>query len=120
MSLCTGRKFSTSKRMAIADSRSDKRGLLLSDAAPLKPMSLHSARIIERCDLCGAEFQYGPVAYFGTYVPEYEVMACNRCYAANWKGWAPDLEERVTRNLKAKGLRIPERNSQGLLPRDGF
>ena len=81
---------------------------------------MHSAKIIERCDRCGERFQYGPVAYFGTYLPTDQVMACNRCYAANQDGWPPRLEERVTRNLKAKGLRIPERNSQGLLPRDGF
>ena len=81
---------------------------------------MHSAAIIERCDLCGADFQYGPIAYFGTYVPTYRVMACYRCYAANWDGWAPDLEELVTRNLTAKGLRIAERNTKGLLPRDGL
>jgi hypothetical protein len=82
---------------------------------------VHStAKIIERCDLCREDFQYGPVAYFGTYVPAYQVIACNRCYGANWDGWAPNLEERVTRSLKAKGLRIPERNPKGLLPRDGF
>ena len=82
---------------------------------------MHStAKIIERCDLCGERFQYGPVAYFGTYVPAYQVMACHRCYAANWDGWALKLDETVTRNLKAKGLRIPERNTKGLLPRDGF
>ena len=81
---------------------------------------LTTAKIIERCDLCREEFQYGPVAYFGTYVPAYHVMVCNRCFGANWDGWAPGLEETVTRTLKAKGLRIPERNRRGLLPRDGF
>ena len=81
---------------------------------------MHSATVIERCDLCGAEFHYGPVAYFGTYVPTYQVMACNKCYAANGDGWAPNLEQTVTRNLKAKGLRIPERNTKGLLPREEF
>jgi hypothetical protein len=86
----------------------------------LRPTPMHSAKIIERCDLCGERFQYGPVAYFGTYVPAYQVMVCHRCYAANWDGWALKLDETVTRNLKAKGLRIPERNTKGLLPRDGF
>jgi hypothetical protein len=81
---------------------------------------VHSAKIIERCDLCGARFQYGPLAYFGTYVLTYQVMACNKCYAANWDGWAQSLEETVTRSLRAKGLRIPERNTKGLLPRDGY
>jgi len=76
--------------------------------------------IIERCDLCGEEFQYGPIAYFGTYVPTYQVMTCNKCYAANFDGWAPKLEEKVTRNLKAKGFKIPERNTNGLLPRENY
>jgi hypothetical protein len=79
---------------------------------------VHSAKIIERGDLCGEGLQYGPAAYFGTYVPDYQVMACDKCYADNWEGWAPNLEEAVTRTLKAKGLRIPERNRKGLLPRD--
>src|SRR4029077_20110647 len=74
---------------------------------------MHSAKIIERCDLCGERFQYGPVAYFGTYVPAYQVMVCHRCYAANWDGWALKLDQTVTRNLKAKGIRIPERDTKG-------
>ena len=81
---------------------------------------MDSATVIEHCDLCGEEFQHSPAAGRGTYVPSYQVMACDRCYAANRNGWAPHLEETVTRNLKAKGLRIPDRNSRGLLPRDGF
>ena len=75
---------------------------------------------MERCDLCGEGFEYGPAAGFGTYVPSYQVMACDRCYAANRDGWAPHLEETVTRNLKAKRLGIPARNAKGLLPRDGY
>jgi hypothetical protein len=47
-------------------------------------------------------------------------MTCNKCYAANFDGWAPKLEEKVTRNLKAKGLNIPERNTNGLLPRESY
>ena len=81
---------------------------------------MEPAKIIEHCDLCGQGFQYGRTGGLGTYVPAYQVMACNSCYAANWDGWALRLEESVTRSLKAKGLRIPERNTKGLLPRDGF
>ncbi len=81
---------------------------------------MHSAKIIERCDLCGQGFQYGPVAYCGTYVFAYQVVVCNKCYAASSDGWASTLEEMVTRNLNANGLKIPERNMKGLLPRDGY
>jgi len=79
-----------------------------------------TAKLIEHCDLCGQRFQYGPNGGLGTYVPAYQVMACNSCYAANRDGWALHLEEAVTRSLKAKGLRTPERNTKGLLPRDGL
>ncbi len=81
---------------------------------------MRAAHALERCDLCGREFPYGPITSLGTYLPTYQVMTCNSCYVANRAGWSPELEERVTRNLKAKGLKLPERNTQGLLPRDEY
>ncbi len=81
---------------------------------------MSAAHALERCDLCGRQFQYGPVRSFGTYLPAYQLMTCDSCYAANSEGWSPSLEDTVTRNLKAKGLAIPARNGRGLLPRDGY
>jgi len=40
------------------------------------------------------------------------------CWEANWDGWAPHLEAKVTARLKAKGLPLPARNAKGWLPRD--
>ena len=42
--------------------------------------------------------------YVSSYVPAYQVMACNNCYAANCDDWALHLEEAVTRSLKASRL----------------
>ena len=99
---------------------SDKRDLLLSDSSSLRPPYLCTQqRSLSAATSAERNFTT-PVAYFGTYVPTYQVMACNKCYAANGDGWAPNLEQTVTRNLKAKGLRIPERNTKGLLPREEF
>ena len=67
-----------------------------------------------------AESDFSTVRSHTSVFPAYQVMVCHRCYAANWDGWALKLDETVTRNLKAKGIRIPERNTKGLLPRDGF
>jgi hypothetical protein len=81
----------------------------------------HAAAQIHSGDLCGQEFQYGPREQLnGTYLAVYQIMVCSCCYAANEHGWAPRLEEAVTRNLKSTGLIIPARNENGLLPRDGY
>jgi len=80
---------------------------------------MSSSKTIEHCDLCGREFRYSPKSSDGTYIPAYQIMVCSICYATNWEGWAPQFEEKVTRNLKAKGLKIPARNAEGLFPRDG-
>jgi hypothetical protein len=77
---------------------------------------------LEHCDIGGQLFRYGPLALVvgGTYLPVYELMVCSSCHTANEHGWAPQLEEVVTRNLKSQGLEIPVRNASGLLPRDGY
>jgi hypothetical protein len=77
---------------------------------------------LERCDICGQSFRYGPVAIFvgGTYLPVYQLWVCNTCYTANEHGWDPQLEPIVTRNLKSQRREIPTRGENGLLPRDGY
>jgi hypothetical protein len=70
------------------------------------------------CDVCGANFQFGPHLYDGTYIQTYQITVCFGCFGANWDGWAPHYEEAVTRTLKAQGVPIPARNKKGLLPRE--
>jgi len=77
---------------------------------------------LERCDICGQSFRYGPIALVqgGTFLPVYQLMVCSSCYTANEHGWTPQLEEVVIRNLKSQRPQIPMRNTNGLLPRDGY
>lgn len=73
---------------------------------------------MQRCDLCGSEYQFGPHTYDGKYIERYQLGVCRPCYEGNWDGWAPDYEEKILNHLKNKGLPVPERNSKGWLPRD--
>ena len=77
------------------------------------------SKLMRACDVCGQEFQFGPNAYDGKYIPKYLITVCSGCYAANWDGWAPHFEPAVTRKLKEQGLVLPARNAKGWLPRDG-
>ncbi len=71
------------------------------------------------CPLCGNEFQHGPHRYEGHRLTLYEgIFCCNYCWEGNWDGWGPDHEEFLIKLLEEKGLPIPERNEEGLLPRN--
>jgi len=78
-----------------------------------------------RCFFCGEQFEnYGPVysgEYTGTrgmYIGKYMIEACDVCYASNSDGWARRHEARLIAHLTEIGLPIPNRNAEGLLPRD--
>ena len=45
-------------------------------------------------------------------------MVCDSCYRGNWDGWAPQLESSITSKLNEQRLPLPERNANGLLPRE--
>ena len=71
------------------------------------------------CELCGSTFQFGPGRYDGKHIAAYNLTVCQGSYVGNWDGWAPHYESKILDHLKAKGLPVPKRNSQDLLPRDG-
>ena len=75
-------------------------------------------KILIRCDVCDKRFEFGPDRFEGRPNDKYSIMVCDGCYSANWDGWASQYEERITRYLKAKGLQMPNRNDNGLLPRE--
>ena len=81
-------------------------------------MPTSPGQITELCFSCGQTFAFGQNAYHGRVVPKYQIMVCRQCYDANWGGWAPFVERKLLVHLKAKGLEVPARNAQGLLPRD--
>ncbi len=56
--------------------------------------------------------------YEGKKISRYHLSVCKLCYDGNWDGWTPHYEGKILSHLEAKGLPIPERNENGLLPRD--
>jgi len=75
-------------------------------------------KIMFSCQLCGTSYQMGRNKYDGKYIPRYKLGVCKACYEGNWDGWAPHYEEKILANLKTNNLPIPNRNENGLLPRD--
>ncbi len=71
-----------------------------------------------KCDLCGGSYQMGRHIYDGKQIRRYQMSVCKLCYLGNSDGWAPHYEPRIISHLKEKKLPIPERNDEGLLPRD--
>ncbi len=70
------------------------------------------------CDLCGSQYQMGRHIYDGKQIPLYKLGVCNTCYQGSWDGWSPQDEPKILEHLKEKGLPVPKRNNNGLLPRD--
>ncbi|MGF6995516.1 hypothetical protein P3T25_003884 [Paraburkholderia sp. GAS32] len=73
--------------------------------------------LMRRCDTCGGSFQFGLHRYDGKHIPLYGITVCMTCWEANWDGWAPHLEEKVTAKLRAASAVLPARNAKGWLPR---
>jgi hypothetical protein len=81
-------------------------------------MAMKDVKFMQCCDTCGTNYQFGPHVYDGKTIPTYGINVCMTCWQANWDGWAPYLEAKVTAKLEAKGLPLPARNAKGWLPRD--
>jgi len=75
-------------------------------------------KIIEKCLFCDTEFQFGPNQYDGKYSPTYEAYMCQICWDGCWDGLNRDYEEIATKHLEKLGSWLPERNEQGLFPRE--
>lgn len=81
-------------------------------------ISMSSQPILMKCPTCGFEFQFGPHRYDGKYLRAYQLTVCMSCYRANHDGWAPHLEPSIAAVLTARGLELPARNENDLLPRE--
>ncbi len=76
-------------------------------------------KIMLNCDTCGNPYQEGPHRYEGHKLHRYGgIMVCDGCWQGNHDGWNPHFEPILLGILKEKGLPVPERNEQGLLPRE--
>lgn len=76
--------------------------------------------IYKNCGICGKEVRRGPHRYEGKILNRYgNILCCESCYEGNWDGWNRlDREPRLLKILEEKNLPIPERNENGLLPRE--
>jgi uncharacterized protein with PIN domain len=72
---------------------------------------------MQRCESCGNEFKYGYHNYDGQFIKTYQILVCSVCYETNWDGWHPNHEKKILQKLKENNSPIPERNTNGYLPR---
>ena len=77
-----------------------------------------STEIVFGCDLCGAQFQFGPQIYDGEFFPRYKLTICQRCWDGNHDGYGPAVEKKFLAHLKANGIPVPARNAKGWFPRE--
>lgn len=75
--------------------------------------------IMQKCIVCGQQYQHGPHRYEGHRLELYgNIFCCDACWQTNHDGWAPHYEEVLLEHLKSTDLPIPLRNSKGWLPRN--
>tara|TARA_B100000678_G_scaffold174162_1_gene145285 strand:+ start:141 stop:386 length:246 start_codon:yes stop_codon:yes gene_type:complete len=70
------------------------------------------------CDFCGLKYSAGPGLYEGKKLSGYEAWVFPTCYHAGDGGWNQVYEPRVLKYLEAKGIEVPERQSNGFLPKE--
>lgn len=70
------------------------------------------------CDICGRTFTSHLHVHEGHALKLYGAHCCDNCWSGNWDGWNPKYEAKILALLKDKGLPVPARNENGLLPRD--
>ena len=79
---------------------------------------MNNKKFMFKCDLCDSSYQMGRHKYDGKQISRYGIGVCNICYKGNWDGWATNHESKILLHLKEEGLPVPDRNDNGLLPRD--
>lgn len=70
------------------------------------------------CAVCGCSFQMGRHYYKGKYIPRYKLNVCQGCYNYNQDGWCQTFETKFLSHLKMNNIPTPERNEEGLFPRE--
>lgn len=79
---------------------------------------MNDGRVMYPCFCCGRQVQFGPHRYDGRAAQLYgNVPVCMTCWSANWDGWSPTVEPKLLALLAERGLPVPARNENGLLPR---
>jgi len=75
------------------------------------------------CFFCGKALEEAfrtehSIHYRGMFVGRYRITVCDGCYTRNVDGVRPPQEASLLAHVTALGLPMPDRNEQGLLPRD--
>lgn len=72
------------------------------------------------CELCGREYQQGPGIYDGEVLALYGGMGCCKsCFDWNHDGWNDDAAEKLLAICAEQKIEVPQRLSNGRLPRGG-
>jgi hypothetical protein len=66
------------------------------------------------CFLCEETIKMGAGVFQGRQVPQWGILVCNRCRAANAAGFAPGAYPKLEKHLAANGIE-PARNPKGLI-----
>tara|TARA_E500000331_G_scaffold2471_1_gene2602 strand:+ start:1160 stop:1393 length:234 start_codon:yes stop_codon:yes gene_type:complete len=66
----------------------------------------------KQCNICSRECEQLKLT------KGYKLLVCAKCWLDAEKGWANQHQEILFEALKRNGLLIPDRNHEGLLPRD--
>ncbi|WCE04702.1 hypothetical protein [Pseudoxanthomonas sp. JBR18] len=74
--------------------------------------------VTANCFCCDQKLYFRPDSDHGHVIERYGVLVCTPCYERNADGWHSTLEERLLGQLRHSRVKLPQRNAQGLLPRD--
>lgn len=70
------------------------------------------------CALCHNQYRDGPHVHEGVVLKSYGgIVVCQSCWEYNYDGWAPHRAKKLIELMEQKGLPLPQRNSEGFLPR---
>jgi hypothetical protein len=64
------------------------------------------------CFLCEQPIKMGAGTYQGRQVPQWGILVCNRCRAANQDGVAPGKHPKLEKHFESNGI-VPARDAKG-------
>jgi hypothetical protein len=70
--------------------------------------------IFSTCFLCKQPFQFGPHAYLGKYIRQWDIEVCNHCYGGNHDGIVLEQHPDLVEHLNTKGITV-QLNNRGWL-----
>jgi hypothetical protein len=68
--------------------------------------SVQTAKTFYDCFLCSQPFQFGPGAYHGRHIRQWDVQLCDRCLRSNWDGIVMEGHPHLRQHLAEKGIEI--------------